>query len=119
MANLRDLVHRVHATPGVLGAAAVGRDGLVIEAEGLDGAAADHAAALAPGLIAAAEMLADASAAGEVRAVVVEGVRGVVLGMPLTPEVLLVATVTAAGDADAGEALYALRRARGEYAALA
>jgi predicted regulator of Ras-like GTPase activity (Roadblock/LC7/MglB family) len=67
MANLRELVTRVHATPGVTGAAAVGRDGLLIDAAGLDAGDADHVAALAPGLIAAAEMLSDAGAAGGVR----------------------------------------------------
>jgi predicted regulator of Ras-like GTPase activity (Roadblock/LC7/MglB family) len=125
MANLRDLVHRVHATPGVVSTAVVGRDGLVIDAAGLDGAEADHVAALAPGLVAAAEMLADASASGTVRAVVVEGAERVLLAMPLSTEVTLLAVV-AGGDVDAahasasvGEALFALRRARRAYAELA
>jgi predicted regulator of Ras-like GTPase activity (Roadblock/LC7/MglB family) len=118
MANLRDLVHRVHATPGVAGAAVVGRDGLVIDALGYDGPAADHLAALAPGLSAAAEMLADAAAAGDVRAVVVEGGDAVVLAMPLSREVTLLATLDGVADGT-GEALYALRRARHEYATLA
>ena len=124
MANLRDLVHRVHATPGVVGAAVVGRDGLVIDAAGLDGGTADHVAALAPGLIAAAEMLSDAGAAGEVRAVVVEGADRAVLAMPLSRDVTLVAAVAAGSDGGGqghgvGEALYALRRARREFAELA
>jgi CheY-like chemotaxis protein len=97
MANLRDLVTRVHATPGVVSTAVVGRDGLVIDAAGLDGAEADHVAALAPGLVAAAEMLADASASGTVRAVVVEGAERVLLAMPLSTEVTLLAVV-AGGD---------------------
>ncbi len=127
MPHLRDIVHRVHATPGVTGAAVIGRDGLVIDVAGLDAAAADHVAALAPGLVAAAEMLADAGAAGAVRAVVVEGEARVMLAMPLSREVTLVAAVAAAegagadgaGAPDAGGALYALRRARREYAGLA
>jgi predicted regulator of Ras-like GTPase activity (Roadblock/LC7/MglB family) len=117
MANLRELVSRVHATPGVTGAAAVGRDGLLIDAAGLDAGQADHVAALAPGLIAAAEMLSDAGAAGGVRAVVVEGAERVVLAMPLSGDVTLVAAVRVADDA--GEALHALRRARREFAGLA
>ncbi len=118
MANLRELVHRVRATPGVAGAAVVGRDGLVIDAAGLDGAAADHVAALAPGLVAASEMLADAAGAGDVRAVVVEGVERMVMALPLSRDVMLLAAV--ADDADgAGEALYALRRARRDFAAVA
>jgi predicted regulator of Ras-like GTPase activity (Roadblock/LC7/MglB family) len=124
MPHLRDIVHRVHATPGVTGAAVIGRDGLVIDVAGLDAAAADHVAALAPGLVAAAEMLADAGGAGPVRAVVVEGEARVMLAMPLSREVTLVAAVaaaeeTGAGAPDAGGALYALRRARREYAGLA
>jgi predicted regulator of Ras-like GTPase activity (Roadblock/LC7/MglB family) len=120
MANFRDLVQRVRATPGVAGAAVVGRDGLVIDAAGLDAATADHVAALAPGLVAAAEMFADANAAGEVRAVVVEGATAVLLAMPCSREVTLVAAVPADGDARAaGEALHALRRARGALAGFA
>jgi predicted regulator of Ras-like GTPase activity (Roadblock/LC7/MglB family) len=119
MANLRDIVHRVHTTPGVTGAAVVGRDGLVIDAAGLAPAAADHVAALAPGLIAAAEMLSDAGAAGGVRAVVVEGAAGVVVAMPLSGEVTLVATVDGPAAGAAGDALYALRSARVELAGLA
>ena len=117
MANLRELVTRLHATPGVTGAAAVGPDGLLIDAAGLDAGDADHVAALAPGLIAAAEMLADAGAAGGVRAVLVEGAERVVLAMPLSSDVTLVAAVGVADDA--GEALHALRRARREFAGLA
>jgi predicted regulator of Ras-like GTPase activity (Roadblock/LC7/MglB family) len=117
MAHPREIVQRVHATPGVAGAAVVGRDGLVIDAAGLDADAADHVAALAPGLVAAAEMLADAGAAGEVRAVVVEGAERVVLAMPLSPEVTLVAAV--GGPDGAGEVLYALRRERRAFAGLA
>jgi len=120
MASLRDLVHLVHATPGVDGAAVVGRDGLVIDVAGLDAGTADHVAALAPGLVAAAEMLLDAEAGGEVRAIAIEGTLGVVLAMPLSRVVTLIAALEG-GTADAaertGEALYALRRARGEYAA--
>lgn len=120
MASLRDLVHLVQATPGVAGAAVVGRDGLVIDVAGLDAGTADHVAALAPGLVAAAEMLSDAAAAGVVRAVAIEGARGVLLAMPLSGEVTLVAALEGATDdagARTGEALHALRRARGEYAA--
>lgn len=120
MANLRDLVHRVHATPGVTGAVVVGRDGLVIDAGGMEPAVADHVAALAPGLVAAAEMVADAAGAGEARAAVIEGAAGVVLAMPLSREVMLVALVDgAAAPEAAGEALHALRGARSAYAELA
>lgn len=115
MASLREVVRLVRSTPGVMGAAAAGRDGLLIDADGLDAATADHVAALAPGLTASAEMLADAAGSGEVRAVALEGDRGLVLAMPLSRDVTLVALVDGADDA-AGDALYALRRARADYA---
>lgn len=121
MADLRDLVRSVHGTPGVVGAAVVGRDGLLIDVAGLAASDAEHVAALAPGLTAAAAALADAAPVGPVRAVVIEGDRGVLLAMPLSAEVTLVALLAPAADDVAegrgvGEALYALRQARGAYA---
>jgi predicted regulator of Ras-like GTPase activity (Roadblock/LC7/MglB family) len=118
MADLRELVRLVRATPGVGGAVAVGRDGLLIDAAGLVNGTAEHVAALAPGLLAAADMLADAGRAGDVRAVVVEGASGVLLAMPLSRDVALVAALEAGGEG-AGAALHALRGARAEYARLA
>ena len=37
MADLRELIRTVHATPGVRVAVAAGRDGLLIDAAGVDG----------------------------------------------------------------------------------
>lgn len=124
MADLREIVRTVHETPGVVGAAVVGRDGLLIDVAGFAPADAEHVAALAPGLTGAATALADAAPVGPVRAVVIEGARGVVLAMPLSAEVTLVALLAPPADGvpaehEAGEALYALRRARGAYAAQA
>ena len=120
MADLRDIVRSIEATPGVSGAAAVGRDGLLIDVAGLEPTDAEHVAALAPGLIAAAGAVAAAAPLGELRAVAVEGVRGVLMALPLSTEVTVVALLdTAGGEERAGAALYALRRARGEFAARA
>lgn len=125
MADLREIVRTAHATPGVVGAAVVGRDGLLIDVAGLAPADAEHVAALAPGLTVAVGALADAAAVGPVRAVVIEGERGVLMAMPLSAEVTLVALLAPPGGdvADdkhgAGAALYALRQARGAYAARA
>lgn len=121
MADLRALVRTVHGVPGVRGAIAAGRDGLLIDAAGVDTARAEHVAALAPGLTQAADQLADAAGCGAPRAVAVEGEHGVLVALALSTDVTLVAMLGAdAGDepASVGEAVYALRRARSEYATL-
>lgn len=119
MADLRALVRSVRSTPGVRAAVAAGRDGLLIDAAGVEGARAEHVAALAPGLTRAAAQLGEAAAHGPPQAVAVEGAQGVLLALPLTSEVTLVALLDDGTSGGVGEAVAALRRARADYAALA
>lgn len=121
MADLRALVRSVHSSPGVRAAVAAGRDGLLIDAAGVEPAQAEHLAALAPGLTAAAAQLAEAAAHGAVQALVVEGAEGVLVALPLSGDVTVVAVVGGASD-DAqavGDAVAALRAARTGLAASA
>ncbi len=95
---------------------AAGRDGLLIDhAPEHDLSASEHLAALAPGLVAAAEMLADTQGGSGLRSVVVESGAGILVALPVTPDV----TVVAAIDAAHGGAAAAIGHVRGERGALA
>lgn len=123
--TFRDQLRALHAHPGVRTVVAAGRDGLLIDhaadesAEGLGVSpdAAEHLAALAPGLVAAAAALAqaDPAADGPVRSVVVESDAGLLVALPVSPEV----TVVVAIDAAHADAAAAVGRVRGERGALA
>ena len=124
MSSFRDQLRALQAHPGVRAVVAAGRDGLLIDhAPDAELGAAEHLAALAPGLIAAAEMLADAranAAAGSsggagLRSVVVESDEGVIVALPVTPDV----TVLAAIEAVHAGAAAAIGRVRAERGALA
>ncbi|GJG87590.1 hypothetical protein tb265_27710 [Gemmatimonadetes bacterium T265] len=132
MLSFRDQLRALQAHPGVRAVVAAGRDGLLIDHAGAsaapDGVDAEHAAAaedetafaehlaaLAPGLVAAADMLADAHGGGGLRSVVVESADGLLVALPVTPDVTVVAAIDAAHEA----AAHAIGRVRGERNALA
>ncbi len=134
MSSFRDQLRALQAHPGVRAVVAAGRDGLLIDHAASTGARADaaplaadaahpdagdvtyaeHLAALAPGLVAAADMLADANGGGGLRSVVVESAEGLVVALPVTADV----TVLAAIDAAHAEAAAAIGRVRAERGAL-
>lgn len=123
MSTFRDQLRALQTYPGVRAVVAAGRDGLLIDhaagdgqgGAGAEAALAEHLAALAPGLVAAADMLADASQGGGLRSVVVEAAGNVVVALPISPEV----TVLAAVDAEHQQAGETIGHLRGERAALA
>lgn len=121
MPSFRDQLRALQAHPGVRAVVAAGRDGLLIDhtaADDADRAAAhaEHLAALAPGLVMAAEMLADADGgASGLRSVVVESAHGLLVALPVTPEV----TVLAAIDPEHADAPAAIGHVRGERGSLA
>lgn len=126
MSSFRDQLRALQAHPAVRAVVAAGRDGLLIDHAagaaapdvdaGADPGAAEHLAALAPGLVAAAEALARAEdGSGEVRSVVVELGGALLVALPVTAEVTVLAAVDAAHD----EAAAAVGRVRGERGALA
>ncbi len=130
MPSFRDQLRALQAHPGVRAVVAAGRDGLLIDhavgehtaaasdaPQPVDPAAyAEHLAALAPGLVMAAEMLADADGvASGLRSVVVESGVGLLVALPVTPEVTVLAAIDAA-HADAGAAIGHVRSERGALA---
>lgn len=124
MSTFREQLSQLRRHPGVLDVVAVGRDGLVIDAgarepgAGEPGAGeptAEAVAALTPGVMAAAELLAEAAGAGSLRAVVVEGAAGYATVIALTHEVVVVVALRALGDA--GAVIAEARAARGALSA--
>lgn len=116
--TLREQLSRIRQRPGVVAAVAVGRDGLVIDTDAAGGAGEDrseHLAALTPGLVAAAEMLADAAGAGALRSAVIEGATGYLVVLALTRDVA--GLVALAPHADAGALIADTRGARAVLAA--
>ena len=115
MSSLREQLRALHAQPGVGAVIAAGRDGLLID-HAPDGVVGDaeHLAALAPGLVAAADRLADAHAAGVLRSVVVETADGILIALPVSPDVVILAAIDPAHAAAAA----AIGHVRGEHAAL-
>ncbi len=119
MSSFRDQLRALQAHPGVRAVVAAGPDGLLIdhaaaESDG-DSARAEHLAALAPGLVAAAHQLAGAGTGDGVRAVVVEVERELLVALPVTPDVTVLATI----DASHADAAAAVGRVRGERGTLA
>ncbi len=135
MSSFRDQLRALQAHPGIRAVVAAGRDGLLIdqavgsvdalpptglsptgpsdEADPL--AYAEHLAALAPGLVAAADMLADAHGSGGLRSVVIESADGLLVALPITPDVTVLAAIDAA-HAEAANAIGRVRRERGTLA---
>jgi predicted regulator of Ras-like GTPase activity (Roadblock/LC7/MglB family) len=117
MPLFRDQLRALQAHPGVRAVVAAGRDGLLIDHAdgGADAAAAEHLAALAPGLVNAAAALARGEGDGAVRSVVVELGAELLVALPITGDVTLLAAI----DATHADAAAAVRRVRGERGALA
>ena len=117
MASFREQLRALQAHPGVRAVVAAGRDGLLIDhaaGEGTDAGAAhaEHLAALAPGLVAAAGRLADADGtAGGLRSVVVESGDGLLVALPVTPDVTILAAIDPA-HIDAAAAIGHVRSER-------
>lgn len=120
MSSFRDQLRALQAHPGVRAVVAAGRDGLLIDhaAVASDGTeAAEHLAALAPGLVAAAAALAEANpeVGGGVRSVVVESAGELLVALPVSTEVTVIAAIDAA-HADAAAAVGRVRSERGALA---
>lgn len=116
MSTLRDLVHALGRRPGVTGVVVLGRDGLLVDAAGVPRDMADHLAALAPGLVQAAEMLGDAAGCGGTQAAVLEFERGLAVATTLTAGVVLLVLLDPSADAPA--LIHEVRRSRAAVAAL-
>ena len=116
MPTLRDLIETLQARADVAGAVVLGRDGLLVDAGGLDAADAEHLAAVAPGIASAGDAMGAAASDGPLSTAVLEFAHGLAVVSVLSPDVLLV--VRLARDAEPGALVYELRRHRAQLAAL-
>lgn len=116
MASIRDLVAALRQRDGVDAAIVLGRDGLVIDSQTVDGMAADDVAARIPSIIGPADELGTAAGRGEVITVILEHHQGLAIVSVLSSEAILLVLVQP--GADIGQLLYEIRRNREHIAAL-
>ena len=116
MPTLRDLVQALHRRPGVAGVVVLGRDGLLVEVAGLAPADAERVAAMAPGLLAAADALGEASGRGALATAVLEHAGGLTVACTLGREVAVLAQLVP--DTDPSPLVAEVRRSRAALAAL-
>ncbi|MGH7668404.1 MAG: roadblock/LC7 domain-containing protein [Gemmatimonadaceae bacterium] len=116
MASIRDLVAAIRQREGVEAAVILGRDGLLIDSQAVEGLEPEDLAARIPPIVAAANDLGLNSGRGELVTAVLEHASGTALVSNLTRDAVLL--VMLAPGAHIGPLLYELRRSRGQIAAL-
>ena len=116
MPSIRDLVGAIRLRDGVDAAVVLGRDGLLIDAQGAPGVDTEGLAALIPAIIGPAEELGRAIARGELNTVVLEHQAGLSIVSVLNADAILVVLVRP--DANVGPLLYEIRRNREHIATL-
>ena len=116
MASIRDLVAALRQREGVDAAIVLGRDGLLIDSQVVEGLNAEDLAARIPPIITPADELGAALGRGEVVTTILEHRNGVVIMSVLSAEAILVVLVQP--TANIGQLLYELRRNREHIAAL-
>ena len=116
MPGIRDLVGAIRQRDGVDAAVVLGRDGLVIDAQGAPGVDTEGLAALIPAIIAAADELGRAIDRGSLSTVVIEHQSGLSIVSVLNTDALLVVLVRP--DANVGPLLFEIRRNREHIASL-
>jgi predicted regulator of Ras-like GTPase activity (Roadblock/LC7/MglB family) len=116
MANIRDLVAALRQREGVEAAIVLGRDGLLIDSQAIQGLNPEDLAARIPAIIGPADELGSAAARGEVMTMILEHQKGIAVVSVLSSEAILFVLVRP--DASIGQLLYELRRNREHIAAL-
>ncbi|MBW7933223.1 MAG: roadblock/LC7 domain-containing protein [Gemmatimonadaceae bacterium] len=116
MATIRDLVAAIRDREGVQAVIVLGRDGLVIDGQGVPAVDTENVAAHVPPILLAAEELGHASQQGGLQTAVLEYERGVAIVASLSPEAVLL--VLALPSANLAQLLYELRRNRANIASL-
>jgi uncharacterized protein len=116
MASIRDLVAALRQREGVDAAIVLGRDGLLIDSQVVEGLSAEDLAARIPPIITPSDELGQAIGRGEVVTSILEHQHGIVIMSMLSREVILVVLVQP--TANIGQLLYELRRNREHIAAL-
>lgn len=116
MASIRDLVAALRQREGVDAAIVLGRDGLLIDSQAIEGLSAEDLAARIPAIIGPAEEFGSAAGQGETLTVVLEAQHGMAIVSILSIEAILLVLVQP--SANIGQLLYELRRNRENIAAL-
>ena len=116
MASIRDLVAALRQREGVDAAILLGRDGLPIDSQVVQGIDPDSLSARIPSIIQAAEELGAAAQRGKLVTMVLEHREGIAILSVLSAEAILLVLVQL--SANVGQLLYELRRNREHIAAL-
>lgn len=116
MPTIRDLVATLRRFDGVLTAAVLGRDGLLIDSDADAGLDAEQMAAHVPSILQFCDELGTAAAVGGLQTAVLEHGEATVVLAAMSPEVVLLALLRP--DANLGALLYDIRRHRAGLASL-
>ena len=116
MPSIRDLVGAIRQREGVEAAVVLGRDGLLIDSQGVPGLDPEDLAARIPSIIGPADDLGNAVGRGDLVTAVLEHRGGLAIISVLTADAVLVVLVRP--DANVGQLLFELRRNREHIAAL-
>ena len=116
MPSIRDLVGAIRQREGVEAAVVLGRDGLLIDSQGVPGLDPEDLAARIPSIIGPAADLGNAVGRGDLVTAVLEHRDGLAIISVLTADAVLVVLVRP--DANVGQLLFELRRNREHIAAL-
>lgn len=116
MPTIRDLVAAIRDREGVQAAVVLGRDGLVIDGQGVAGMDTENVAAHVPPILLAAEELGFASQHGTLQTAVLEQERGYAVVSALSPDAVLLVLTDA--TVNLAQLLYELRRNRANIASL-
>jgi predicted regulator of Ras-like GTPase activity (Roadblock/LC7/MglB family) len=116
MASIRDLVAALRQREGVDAAILLGRDGLPIDSQVVEGVDPESLSARIPSVVQAAEELGAAAKRGQLLTIILEQREGIAILSLLNSEAILLVLVRV--DANVGQLLYELRRNREHIAAL-
>ncbi len=116
MASIRDLVGAIRQREGVDAAVVLGRDGLLIDGQAVDGVDVEDLAAHIPAIIGPADELGAAAGRGPLTTAVLEHATGIAVISVLSADALLFVLVRP--DANVGQLLFELRRNREQIASL-
>ena len=116
MASIRDLVAALRQREGVDAAIVLGRDGLLIDSQTIEGLNAEDVAARIPPVLTSADELGVAAQRGELVTAVLEMRDGLAIVSALSADAVLLVLVKP--NANIGQLLYELRRNRKHIAAL-
>ena len=116
MASIRDLVAALRQREGVDAVIVLGRDGLLIDSQAIEGMNAEDLAARIPPVLTPADELGVAAQRGELVTAVLEMQNGLAIVSALSAEAVLLVLVKP--NANIGQLLYELRRNRQHIAAM-